>query len=350
MPPAEARVRPWVKWIVGGTWLVTAVVVLILFQTHLPTSATITIHTREVSLGTDVTAMLNSADQTQLTVSGPAQFKIIVGSDKQDKPAKEDAEVIDAPNAASSCSFYQVHTEPLHLVDMGKEKPGDRRITLLWPQHSDADLVALRVRQNTRGSLTGNAAPGRSTSFLCSGIAPSGPRGDIFQGTLSGDAETTFQTLGDAQITFHEASSESLEGNMAVTGSVRIEHVDPIDGGQTIATLLDPPSAGKNQIVFDSFARTVSLNKTDLVEISPGKDLYVTNLTVNNGIGLQMHGTVNEVRVGAGTNNLRSYMPSVLDLLTSKQRVFGSIPSAVAFILGIFEAMGLLPKKKKETT
>ncbi len=262
MLPAETRVCPWVKWIVGGTWLLTAIVILILSQTHLPTSATIIIHTHEVSLGTDVTAMLNSADQTQLTVSGPAQFKIIVASDKKDKPVKEDAEVIDAPNAASSCSFYHVHTELLHLVYTGKEKPNDGRITLLWHQHSDADLVALRVQQNIRGSLTGNAAPGRSTSFLCSGIAPSGSRGDIFQGTLSGDAETTFQTMGDAQITFHEASPESLEGNMAVTGSVRIEHVDPINGGQTIATLLDPPSSGKNQIVFDSFARTVSLNKT----------------------------------------------------------------------------------------
>jgi len=350
MPPRETRVRPWIKWIVGGTWLVTAIVILMFSQTHLPTSATITVHTREVALGTDVTAMLNSADQTQLTVSGPAQFKIIVASGNRDGPAKENAEVIDAPNAASSCSFYRVHTEPLHLVDTGKEKPGDGRITLLWPQHSDADLIALRARQNIRGSLTGNAETGRPTSFLCSGIAPSGSRGDIFQGTLSGEAETTFQTRGDAQMTFHEASPESLEGNMAVTGSVRIEHVDPINGGQTIATLLDPPSSGKNQIVFDSFARTVSLDKTDLVEISPGKDLYVTSLIVNNGIGLKMHGTVKDVRVGSGTNNLRSCMPSVLDLLTNKQRVFGAIPSAVTFILGIFEAMGLLPKKRKGTT
>ncbi len=76
----------------------------------------------------------------------------------------------------------------------------------------------------------------------------------------------------------------------------------------------------------------------------------MTSLIVNNGIGLQMHGTVNDVRVGSGTNNLRSCMSSVFDLLTSKQRVFGAIPSAVAFILGIFEAMGLLLKKKKETT
>jgi len=349
MSTGETRVRPWVKWIVGGTWLVTAIVVLFLSQAHLPTSATITLHTREVSLGTDVTAMLNSADQTQLTVSGPAQFKIIMASGTNDGPAKEDAEIIEAPNAASSCSFYRVHAEPLHLVDTDREKPGDERITLLWPQHSDADLIALRVRQNIRGSLTGNAESGRPTSFLCSGIAPSASRGDIFQGTPSGDAETTFQTMGDAQIIFHEESPESLEGNMAVTGPVRIEHVDPIDGGQTIATLLDPPSPGKNQIVFDYFARTVSLDKTDIVEITPGKDLYVTSLIVNNGIGLQMHGTVKDIRVGSGTNNLHSCMPSVFDLLTSKQRVFGAIPSAVAFILGIFEAMGMLPKKKGTT-
>ncbi len=315
------------------------------FEVHLPTSATIELYTRQISLGTDVTAMLNSADQAQLTISGPATFKIIVATSGKHGPLKEDAEIIDAPNSASSCSFYRVHSEPLHLVKTGQEKPGDGKITLLWPQNSGTNSIALRVRQSTRGSLTGNREPGRGTSFLCSGITPSGPHGDIFQGALSDEAETTFQTSGDAQITLHEESPESLEGNMLVTGPVRAERVDPINGGQTTATLLDPPSSEKNKIVFDSFARTLLLNKSDLVELFPGKDLYVTSLIVNNGIGLHMHGTVTDVRVGSGTGNLRSFMPSVFDLLSSEQRVFGAIPSVVAFVLAIYKAMGLLTKK-----
>ena len=103
------------------------------------------------------------------------------------------------------------------------------------------------------------------------------------------------------------------KATLLVTGPVRAERVDPINGGQTTATLLDPPSSEKNKIVLDYFfARTLLLNKSDLVELFPGKDLYVTSLIVNNGIGLHMHGTVTDVRVGSGTGNLRSFMPSVL--------------------------------------
>jgi hypothetical protein len=75
--------RPWVKWTVAFVWASTAVTVVILSWTHLPTSATITVHVREVSFTTDSPAIFDGSDQNRFSVSGPSDFTLAVLLDRK---------------------------------------------------------------------------------------------------------------------------------------------------------------------------------------------------------------------------------------------------------------------------
>jgi hypothetical protein len=164
-----------------------------------------------------------------------------------------------------------------------------------------------------------------------------------------GASQTTFGTHGDAQLSYRVRSNEIPgESQVHVSGPLSIAHTDPADPGQEKGVILNPISSdSKNQIVFDDISRTVLLNPNDLVLIQPGADLYIRRFIVDHGIQLDIHGTVRDIRVGAGSKNLRSCMPSIFDTLDNKKRIYGAIPGIVAFILGLFEAVGLLPRKSK---
>lgn len=306
MPEEEKIVRRWVRWTIITVWLVTAVAVAILCQTHTSAIATVTMHVREIHFRTDPWGMLDAADQKQFTIAGPARLSIAAAAtgDARSGAGRPKEVAVDAPTAASSCSFYLVRTGPLSLAK-------DSGIALPWPKNADADSFSIRIQEPVSGSINTRHSGDNTSSFLCSGIYVSGNASDTIEGDLSESSNSSFATRGDAQLSYHEVSSGSLEGNVRVTGEIRVGHVDPADAGEETSALVEALPGEKNEIVFDDFSPPIALNTSDLIEIVPGRDLYLRRLKVKNGIETEFHGTVRELRVGAGTRNFRSRMPSL---------------------------------------
>jgi len=331
--PGKA-VRLWIKWTVAAVWLLTAIAVFILSLVHAPTTATVTLHVREIHFRTDPWTMLDAADQIQFTISGPARLRIAIA------PAASSARDLnlDAKTGAASCSFYSVRTGPLRLVK-------DTDLTILWPNNADADSFAIRVLEPVSGNIVARHQSEDRAAFACTGVSDTKANSDVIQGNLSDSFDSSFSTTGRAQLTFHEASTGSLGGNVRVTGTIRVGHIDPTESGEETAALLDPLAGQANEIVFDRFSRPLTVNTGDILDIVPGKDFYLRRIQVSHGIELEFHGTVKEVHVGAGAENNENWMPSLFDLLDTKKRLFAVVPSIAAFIFGLLESLGMLPKK-----
>jgi len=335
--------RLWVKWTIALVWAATAMAVVVLDRTHISATATVTVHVREVSFTTDSPTMFDATNQDRLSVSGPADMTLSVIPDEKSHGTYTKSIVVHAPSTASSCTFYNVRTGPLSL-------PQQTGIVLLWPKNADPHSYSVRLRGQVAGDIYEAGSDSAPSSYLCTTVDSSASlsSGNL-GGRLSNAFATTFGTHGDAQLSYRVRSNEIPgESQVHVSGPLSIAHTDPADPGQEKGVILNPISSdSKNQIVFDDISRTVLLNPNDLVLIQPGADLYIRRFIVDHGIQLDIHGTVRDIRVGAGSKNLRSCMPSIFDTLDNKKRIYGAIPGIVAFILGLFEAVGLLPRKSK---
>lgn len=336
MPENAKTTRLWIKWTVAAVWLLTAIAAITLSLIHTPTTATVTLHVREIHFRTDPWTILDAADQIQFTVSGPARLRIA------SVPAPGSVRELDlnAATGAASCSFYSVRTGPLRLVK-------DTDIAILWPNNADADSFAIRVLDPVSGNIFAKHQGQNRASFVCTGVSDAINPSDTIQGDLSDNFDSSFSTTGYAQLVYHELSTGSLGGNVRVTGKIRVGHIDPTGTGEETAALLEPLAGQANQIVFDRFSRPLTVNTGDILEIVPDSDFYLRKIRVNQGIELEFHGTVKEIHVGAGAEQNENWMPSLFDLLDTKKRVFAVVPSIAAFVLGLLESLGMLPKKRE---
>ncbi len=329
------RLRPWIKWTVVLVWTGTALCVFIFTRIHVPQVATVKVHARELRFRTGAWDILSAADQEQLTVSGPARFGI--STIPLGKPAEEHAAyntVVQTTSAASSCTFYNVRTSPIKLQT-------ETTVILLWPKNAREHTLVIRLQEPINGSISVATSSNQPAGYLCTGTMG---ETNTSSGRLSDSFESSFSTQGDAQLSYHQISSETLGENIKVTGEIRISHREPDRPGAETATLLP---GGKNEIIFDELQhRTVSLNEHDLVRIEPGKDLYLRDLTSGEGITAEFHGTLNDIQVGSGSDAYRTCMPSFFDMLVARKEYITVIPGIAAGILGFLEAIGLLPRKK----
>lgn len=335
--------RPWVRLTIAVVWAATALVVAILDHTHIPASATVTLDVREVSFKTDSPTMFDAIDQDRFTVSGPADITLSAIPDEHPRTDPNTSITLHVPSTASSCTFYNVRTGPLSL----SQQTG---IVMLWPKKADPHSYSIRLQGQVAGNVYESGTESAPSSYLCSSVESAGSSllGTL-QGHLSSAFATSFETHGDAQLTYRVRSDEiPEESQVRISGLLIVAHVDPTEPGQAKAALLEPATSGmKNQIVFDNVHRTVQLNSNDLVLINPGDDLYIRKFTVDHGIHIEVHGTVRDIRVGAGSQNMKNCMPSIFDTLDNEKRTYGAIPGIVAFVLGLLEAVGLLPRRTK---
>jgi hypothetical protein len=343
MSERTVKMRRWIKWIILAVWIVTAAAVLVLTQIHVPVTASISVRTREISLSLNPVQLLSNAEESQLSISGPAKFSLAVAGTQ----GSQTIVTVNASTPAASCTFYLVRADSLTLVDSPVNSPGEARMTLVWPLNSDGDSFIARMPQHVAGNLVAEHGPSDHSSFACSGVSSSFSDQDSLSGVLSENGGSSFRTRGASQMTLHQASGSQLEStNLHVAGRVWVEHFDPLAMGHATATLLQPLPGRKNAVTFEGLSKQVELNTTDLIEVDPGSHFDIGSILAKNGMQIELHGTVNNLRTGAGSNDLVSRMPSAFDLLDSRKRIFGIIPGIVSGIIGFLETLGLLPRRK----
>jgi hypothetical protein len=331
-----ATIRPWVRWTVALVWIATAVAVAILVFTHTSATATAIVHVREIKLKTDPGTFLDPMDQDRFTVSGSSELNI-------SSVASHGAMgTINAHThfASSSCTFYHVRTSPLKLAT-------ETDMTLMWPQRADPNSFSIRLSAPVSGTLAPLTRNALAASFGCTDIEPRAIANSFLDGTLSNRFDTSFITNNISQLSFKKALNAQVhQTQLRVAGPIAIVDVNPGQTPEETSVLLPPIADKKNVIIFDDASKTIQLNVTDLVLIKPGTDFYIHSLDVDNGLQIEFHGTAKDVLIGAGPNNYKSRMPSLFDKLDNSKRFFAVIPGSVAFILGLLEAIGLLPKRR----
>jgi hypothetical protein len=343
-PEEPVKMRGWIRWTIIAVWVITAAVVLVLTQLQLPVTSSISVRTREISLGVNPALLLSASEESQISISGPAKFALVTSG-----PNGAQTLDVDAHTAASSCTFYLVHTDSLSLVDVPAGSSGEERITLLWPENADESTFAVRMSQHVAGTLAAAHGAGGHSSFVCSGVTSSVAGEDTLSGNLADDDGSSFRTRGASQIIEHQIPGSPLEStNLHVADKVWVAHFDTLPAKHAIATLLKPLPNRKNQVLFDGLGKNVEFNVADIIEVTPGDHFDIRSVIAKNGIQIELHGTVKDLRVGAGSDDLVSCMPSIFDLLDAKKRIIGVIPGIVATIIGILESLGFLPRREKK--
>jgi hypothetical protein len=280
--------------------------------------------------------MLDATDQHQFTIAGASQVSISTITSMHSVTSVN----LTLPLGTSACNFYDIRTSPLRLLVQSD-------ITLLWPKHAGLNSFSIRSSGALSGTITAIDNKESHSSYQCSDDDNGGAPPGTLQGPLSDAFDSSFLTKSEAQLNYHSMTNTLPgENQVRVSGEVHIYHVDFTASNEEKATLLEALPNEENKIVFDDFSRSVPLNINDLVVIRPATDFYIRKVVIDRGIQVECHGTVKDILVGAGSRNYKSCMPSLFDTLDRQKRLFTVIPSIVAFILGLLEAVGLLPKKR----
>jgi hypothetical protein len=150
-----------------------------------------------------------------------------------------------------------------------------------------------------------------------------------------------FATATDAQLNFDVTHNNEVgDTQIPIVNEVRLSHIDPRTMQEKTILLKN-----NNHILFEELNKTIVLGETDLVEVVPENEFYLSQFTVLDGVHLTLHGLVREVRRGAGASNLASVMPSSFDYLDNLKRIYGIVPSMIGLLLGILDKMRLLPER-----
>jgi len=241
----------------------------------------------------------------------------------------------------ASCSFYGVRSSAITL----NEQPS--LVTLLVPDINSEGSFAVRSHGSISGTLTSQEfSKDLPSGFICTRMVIRGIQEDKIEGEFSSAGDSIyFYTDPDARLDFRSIQPSNLQDTqIRVINELRFSHVEPGRSPEEKTVLLDPPPGRKNEVSFERLDKVVGLSEADLLEIVPRSDFYVRHFAAKNGIQLSLHGDVRDVRLGAGSSDLQTVMPSLFDHLSEQKRFYGVIPGIVALILGILEKMKVLPK------
>ncbi|MBZ5616997.1 MAG: hypothetical protein LAO23_23615 [Acidobacteriia bacterium] len=343
--PKKKRVRKWIVWTVASIWVSTALIVFALTHLHPSTLTNASLTVREFSFDTTSGRVLSPANEDQLLIAGIAQLKIegsqVKLSSDDEPPVQGNAfSLVGDPSA--SCTFY-------HVRSSGLELSGLSRITLARPSTSQVGSFTVK----SHGPLTGNVAsqpslPGQTSGFSCTHALIKGVAAQHIDGTFSdkGGDSALFISSSDVRIDFRGATPPNFsDTQLPVLAELRFSTVEPGSSLEEKTTLLRPPAGENNEVSFEECSSTINLNSADVLVIDPSPNFYLREFKVKDGITLSLHGTVKDVRVGAGSADLKSRMPSLLDHLDNEKRIFGLVPAIAALIVGALERMGVLPSK-----
>lgn len=337
--------RRWLRWAIGGVWVGTALAVLIATRIHPATVASASLHVRKISFRTNTNHILGPGNEAQLLLSGVRSVQIHLSSPQsvEINGARRPVNVLDiVGDSFASCSFYQVRSD-------GFDLKGTPILTLGWDQATGEKLANNRsFSLNVHGSLSGNltsqaAVPPLVPGFTCTRVRINGgPPGDV-ESRLSpqGSDSIFFTTTADARLDFDLAPETDIgDTQIPILGDLRFWDDEP-GTGNTKTVLLGP----ENKVAFEKVNQSFILNEADLLLMVPKNDFYLRRFALKDGIQLNLHGVVREVRSGAGASDLETRMPSFFDHVDSTKRLWGAVPALVAFIIGVLDQLGKLSNK-----
>jgi hypothetical protein len=331
--------RGWLVWLIGGIWLLTALAVFIATRIHPATPVNIALSVSKFSFSTDAQGILNPSDERQLSFSGTGSLQLrISGVHKvtfNGAPLLASSlEIQGEPYA--SCAFY-------HVRSSGIELAGPSEITLEAPR-AGKSAFSLQAHGSLSGSLSSRPAEyGMNPGFTCARVRVNGGEHGNVEGSFSLQGGDSVSLAADSNVRLDfvlTALSEIGDTGIPIQKALRFWEIEP--GSSEEKTVL---LKGKNEVVFESLDKKVTLDDADLLEVVPRNDFYLRRFTVKDGIQLNLHGVASDVRMGPGPGAMENRMPSLFDHLDSQKRIYGVIPALVALIVGIMERMGVFQKK-----
>jgi hypothetical protein len=335
--------RRWVILTVLAVWSVTALGVWISTLVHPPGAAEATLSTSEVEFRTDAHSILGPSDQEELLVSELTALEIR-GNELRIK-----VNGVDSPGGAfrligdphASCSFAGVRSSSLQLAE-------PTTITLLWTPQAGQRSISLKTHGTVRGTITSQPSNADSTaSFTCTRVhVNDGPASNV-DGIFSkaGGDSLSFLTARDSRLDLSPVSSSELgDTQINVLSAIRFTHIDPLSAEEK-TVLLTPPTGRINRIEFETPPKHVAIPAGDLLLITPRKDFFLRRFSIQDGIQLDFQGPVLDVRIGPGSTDLVTCMPTMFDLFKSQEVMWGLIVSITGVLIGILEKMEILRKK-----
>lgn len=337
---SERPLRSWIRWLIVGIWISTALAVYIATRLHPTTTVNLLLHTRKISFKTNSHELLGQNDAEQLLISGVSSLQIqfmrpqkIKIGDTWVQTTSLEAE----GDAFTSCTLYRVRSR-------GFEVKEPAVITFEIEDISKASAFTLKSHGSLNDSLSSLPdESGLPSGIECIGLQVNGGLANTFEEHFSPDGGDTIFLSTTADTRFDMSMTKLTEigdTQIPILGEVRLSEILP-GASEEKSVLLQPDP----EITFEDVNRKVTSNAGDLLIIVPKGGFYLRQFTIKNGIQLSLHGTVRDVRAGAGANDLSTLMPSAFERLNNSGRIFGAIPAIAGLLIGILEKMGVLGKK-----
>jgi len=341
------RRKSWAVGIVAGVWASTALAVLALTWIHPSALTSVSLTVSEFSFNTNSGVLLSDAYEEQLLISGIAALDVSGADVKMsidDRPAVTVGSIKLSGDPSFSCSFY-------HVRSSRPELSGLSRVTISLPPVSVPGSFSIKSHGSITGRITSQprTAAGASSRFGCTQALLNGEAFQHVDGEFSteGGDSADFRSAPDVRIDFRGAMpAHFVDTQIPIFDEIRFSTVRPGLSTEEKTTLLPPPSGLKNEVLFEQTNYTVSLNDGDLLVIDPASTYYLKKFSVEKeGITLGLGGEVKHLGTGPGSSALHDQMPSVLDRLDTKKKIFGLVPALAALIFGILDKMGVPARK-----
>jgi hypothetical protein len=329
-----------------GVWIATAGFVFLSTRLHPSTVATAALSVSSVTFYTDAHEILGGSDQKQLIISGINLFEV---HGSQVQMSMDGSEVIGSsftlvgePNA--SCSFSRVTTSNSFTL----EQP-HTVVTVGWIDTATEPSMSVKFHGAIGGELTSQPSIANNLSgFTCIGLHQQNSTVESVSGVFSehGGDSISFRTAADARIDLLGLSSSSVgDTQLKVISPIRFSHVAP-GSSEEKTVLLEPPNGRKNQITFKEPYKLISISPADLLVIQPDQNFYLSRFYAHSGIQLDLGGHVRDIKIGPGSADLATCMPTMFEHLKAQEVLWCTFASISAALFGMLEKLGILPGKK----
>jgi hypothetical protein len=337
---SEKTFRWWVAWPIGSVWAGTVIAVVIATWIHPATTADLAVTTRKITFKTNASHILGQSNEEQLLISGLNSLRIgfsgiqtVVAGGKSMQLTSLEAD----GDSFSSCSLYMVRSG-------GFEVRGPAVITLETLNPSRARSFSLRAHGDLIDSLSSLAGEhGLHAGFECRGLhLHGGPAIDV-EGPFSphGGDSIFLATAPDARLDFLLVEPADVgDTQIPILSEVRFSEITP-GTSEEKSVLLQPAP----EITFEEIGKKLTTNVANLLLVVPKNSFYLRKFMLKDGIQLSLHGSVRDLRAGAGASDMATLMPSAFEHLSNSMRAYGAIPAIAGLILGIMERMGALGRK-----
>jgi len=334
--------RRWDNIIIRGVWVLTTIAIVTFALYRPATSAHLTLSVSEFSIRTDAQHLFSAANETSFILTG-VKFVQMAG-DVSLGDSKQKTKALSLWGTPfSTCSFTLVRSQPIELTP-------DSSLLLVWNQGQSRSDLALRSDKPMHGRLSSEPKESSLHSgFTCTRVhAEDDAVTKSVNGQFGPEVGTaiTFETNSDSRIDLEPEDDVLSENQILVKGPLRFTRTDPKSSDEK-TVLLAPRKGEENKIVFDQVSKAVVLNQNDLLTVVPERELWLRSLTIDQGIHLDLEGTVKDIREGAGPTDLRSLMPTLLTHLLNIKGLILLIPSVAGGVITILQQMKVLQGAQK---